>query len=151
MSGRSSTKEGIRRRAARWGDVYIKVFVAGVTALLLLDIPGWSYWVFLGVLALAYIRPPWDRARAPVTVSAPVTGTWLALNSPGSKVPAHGTRGYGQTYAIDVLVQNQRVVRLMVRQTTPRPQTTPRTQATLQDQATPQARLLTPAPPAPRE
>ena len=95
---------GIRRSVARRSDVLLKAFLAGVTALLLLDIPGWWYWIFLVFLALAYVRPPWDRARAPVTVAAPVSGTWLALNSPGSKVPAHGTRGYGQTYAIDVLI-----------------------------------------------
>jgi murein DD-endopeptidase MepM/ murein hydrolase activator NlpD len=94
----------VRRWMARWGDAYIKVFVAGVTALWLLDIPGWWYWISLCFLALAYVRPPWDRTRAPVTVAAPVAGTWLALNSPGSKVPAHGTRGYGQTYAVDVLM-----------------------------------------------
>ncbi|WP_106398077.1 M23 family metallopeptidase [Actinocorallia populi] len=104
MSGAGPAKGRKRRWVARWSDVYIKVFLAGVTALLLLDLPGWWYWVFLGVLALAYVRPPWDRAREPVTVAAPVSGTWLALNSPGSKVPAHGTRGCGQTYAIDVLI-----------------------------------------------
>ncbi len=103
-AGVSGTVAEVRRLVARWSDVHLKIFVAGVTALLLLDIPGWWYWIFLAFLALAYVRPSWDRARAPVTVAAPVSGTWLALNSPGSKVPAHGTRGYGQTYAIDVLI-----------------------------------------------
>lgn len=39
----------------------------------------------------------------PVEVAAPVRGRWVALNSPGTKVPSHGTRLYGQTYAIDIL------------------------------------------------
>ncbi|MEV0774421.1 M23 family metallopeptidase [Streptomyces sp. NPDC050433] len=42
--------------------------------------------------------------RAPVEVMAPVSGRWTALNSPADKVPSHGIHGYGQTYAIDILV-----------------------------------------------
>lgn len=37
------------------------------------------------------------------TVRAPVRGTWRALNSPATKVPSHGVRGYGQAYAIDLV------------------------------------------------
>ncbi|MDX6739473.1 M23 family metallopeptidase [Actinocorallia sp. A-T 12471] len=94
----------VRRAIARWGDVSVKVFAAGVLALVLFDIPFWWYWIFLAVLALSFVRPAWDREREPVPVAAPVVGRWLALNSPGTKVPAHGSRGYGQTYAIDILV-----------------------------------------------
>ncbi len=104
MSGADTTAGKVRRRVARWSDAHIKIFVLGVSAFWLLDLPSWWYWLFLCALALAYVRPPWDRAREPVTVAAPLAGTWLALNSPGSKVPAHGTRGYGQTYAVDALV-----------------------------------------------
>jgi Peptidase family M23 len=34
---------------------------------------------------------------------APVTGRWLACNSPGTRVPSHGVQTYGQTYAIDLV------------------------------------------------
>lgn len=37
------------------------------------------------------------------TVLAPVRGRWLGMNSPASKVPSHGVRAYGQTYAIDIV------------------------------------------------
>lgn len=40
-----------------------------------------------------------------VEVDAPVTGRWSALNSPADKVPSHGTRGYGQAYAIDIVAE----------------------------------------------
>jgi hypothetical protein len=36
-------------------------------------------------------------------VGVPVRGRWLALNSPGTKIPSHGTHGYGQTFAIDLV------------------------------------------------
>lgn len=36
-------------------------------------------------------------------VHSPVVGRWLAVNSPASKVPSHGTRGYGQAYAVDLV------------------------------------------------
>lgn len=38
-----------------------------------------------------------------VTVTAPVTGRWLAVNSPETKVPSHGIHAYGQTFAIDLV------------------------------------------------
>jgi murein DD-endopeptidase MepM/ murein hydrolase activator NlpD len=41
--------------------------------------------------------------RPPVEVDAPVTGRWLAVNSPADKVPSHGLHAYGQTYAIDLV------------------------------------------------
>lgn len=40
-----------------------------------------------------------------VTVSSPVRGRWLAMNSPASKTPSHGTRAYGQAYAIDLVFE----------------------------------------------
>ncbi|MFH8617842.1 M23 family metallopeptidase [Streptomyces sp. NPDC017979] len=41
----------------------------------------------------------------PIEVEAPFTGRWLAHNSPADKVPSHGTHGFGQTYAIDVIAE----------------------------------------------
>ncbi|PJJ82567.1 peptidase M23-like protein [Salinibacterium amurskyense] len=41
--------------------------------------------------------------REPLTVAAPVTGRWSALNSPATQVPSHGVRAYGQTYAVDLV------------------------------------------------
>ncbi|MBT3155084.1 M23 family metallopeptidase [Streptomyces sp. CHD11] len=44
-------------------------------------------------------RPPLDRE--PVLLGVPVTGRWLALNGPATKVPSH-THSHAQTYAIDL-------------------------------------------------
>ncbi|MEU6646641.1 M23 family metallopeptidase [Saccharomonospora sp. NPDC046836] len=44
-------------------------------------------------------RPPLDRE--PVLLRLPVTGRWLALNGPATKVPSH-THSHAQTYAIDL-------------------------------------------------
>jgi hypothetical protein len=49
---------------------------------------------------------PVNGADAAATeVAMPVTGRWKALNSPADKVPSHGTRAYGQTYAIDIVAE----------------------------------------------
>ncbi|MFD3656279.1 M23 family metallopeptidase [Streptomyces sp. NPDC058620] len=45
------------------------------------------------------------KAVPPVEAEPPVTGRWTALNSPADKVPSHGTHGYGQTYAIDIVAE----------------------------------------------
>ncbi|MGC5616335.1 M23 family metallopeptidase [Georgenia sp. Z1491] len=44
-------------------------------------------------------------------VHSPVTGRWLAINSPASKVPSHGVRGYGQAYAIDLVAEPEGALR----------------------------------------
>jgi hypothetical protein len=40
---------------------------------------------------------------APLGVAAPVTGRWMALNCPATRIPSHGTHFFGQTYAIDLV------------------------------------------------
>lgn len=37
----------------------------------------------------------------PVLVEFPLRGVWMAVNSPGSKVPSHGSEVFGETYAYD--------------------------------------------------
>ena len=46
--------------------------------------------------------------RSVVDVAPPVTGEWVAVNSPADKVPSHGTRQLGQKYAIDVFQDSGR-------------------------------------------
>jgi len=60
---------------------------------------GWL--IVIGVLLLL-VRAGTVR-RDPVAVRPPVTGRWLVLNSPASRVPSHGIQAYGQTYAIDLV------------------------------------------------
>lgn len=60
--------------------------------------------VILAILVLTVLTTlaPSTPAREPVALSAPVRGTWVALNSPGQQLPSHGTRTRGQYSAIDV-------------------------------------------------
>lgn len=45
--------------------------------------------------AAAAYRP--DPTRAPVVLSLPFQGTWLAMNTPARRVPSHGTHFLGQS------------------------------------------------------
>ncbi|MGW6456827.1 M23 family metallopeptidase [Streptomyces sp. NPDC055078] len=82
---------------------------------LFLSLPGgWIAVVVPGVVAvgLELLRVRIYRAEhraadppAPVEVGVPVTGRWVAYNSPVDKVPSHGTHLYGQTYAIDIVAE----------------------------------------------
>ncbi|MFI5693763.1 M23 family metallopeptidase [Kribbella sp. NPDC051586] len=65
----------------------------------------WLAWIGTALLVIGlalYFRVGTLR-RAPLNVAAPVTGQWLAMNSPASKTPSHGLHAYGQTYAIDLV------------------------------------------------
>ena len=71
----------------------------------LLGGPAWAGPAGLVLLAAGmalYFRVGTAR-RPPVEVDAPVTGRWLAVNSPADKVPSHGLHAYAQTYAIDLV------------------------------------------------
>ncbi|MFE2018084.1 M23 family metallopeptidase [Streptomyces sp. NPDC059499] len=59
--------------------------------------------VVIGLAVGRRSRTDLAKAGPPVEVGPPVTGRWTALNSPADKVPSHGTHGYGQTYAIDIV------------------------------------------------
>jgi hypothetical protein len=76
-----------------------------VVLVAVVDVPGWARWsataVFVVGMAL-YIRFG-TPAGAPVSVAAPVRGSWLALNSPTSRVPSHGLQAWAQTYAVDLV------------------------------------------------
>jgi murein DD-endopeptidase MepM/ murein hydrolase activator NlpD len=101
----------VKRAIARWQTQWLELFVVAVLLdAFVLDVP-WivGFAVLLGVLALAFVRPP-RSTRPPVPVAAPVRGRWVALNSPGTMVPSHGIRAYGQAYAIDILQPGERHV-----------------------------------------
>ncbi|MEU5399819.1 M23 family metallopeptidase [Streptomyces sp. NPDC005963] len=90
-------------------------FVALLLVSVVFDPFHWA-WVFPpAALATAVVmvlnrtaRTGHTAAERPPTVevAAPVTGRWLALNSPADKVPSHGTHAYGQTYAIDIVAES---------------------------------------------
>lgn len=53
------------------------------------------------LMVLVGVAPRADD-EGPVTLAPPVRGRWVAMNSPGQKVPSHGTRTRGQLGAVDV-------------------------------------------------
>jgi hypothetical protein len=73
------------------GDRLTGVDLLGLTGVAMLII-GLACYFVLGTV----------RAR-PVRVRLPVTGRWVALNSPANRVPSHGLHAYGQTYALDLV------------------------------------------------
>jgi murein DD-endopeptidase MepM/ murein hydrolase activator NlpD len=57
------------------------------------------------LVGLALTLVPGAPAIRPRQVAPPVTGRWSALNSPASRRPSHGTHGYGQTFAVDLVYE----------------------------------------------
>jgi Peptidase family M23 len=96
----------MRRAVARLQTTWIRLFVLSVTVFAVADLAlpfVVRVGVPVGLLVLGFVRAPRPPQREPVEVAAPVRGRWVAVNSPGTKVPSHGVRAYGQTYAIDIL------------------------------------------------
>ncbi|MFJ8888672.1 M23 family metallopeptidase [Streptomyces sp. NPDC102402] len=88
---------------------FVALLVADLVAERL--VPFWLVFVpagaaiLIGLLVGRRSRADIAEDRRAVEVGAPVTGRWVALNSPADKVPSHGTHGYGQTYAIDIVAE----------------------------------------------
>jgi hypothetical protein len=65
--------------------------------------------VLLGVAAFIVSTPlsmlPIEVSLQARPIEPPVRGRWVVYNSPGTKVPSHGTNAYGQTYAFDLLYE----------------------------------------------
>ncbi|WP_049577603.1 M23 family metallopeptidase [Streptomyces sp. SBT349] len=84
---------------------FLVVLVAGF----LVDFSSWWGWILIGgslltkAAALLMVRP--SGTPPTVEVGPPVEGRWSALNSPADKTPSHGTHGYGQTFAIDIVAE----------------------------------------------
>lgn len=94
----------MRRLLARLSPWTIRAFFAVIVLSILL---GWNWWASLLAIAalfvLARVRPRPLVDPVPYETPAPLIGEWVGLNSPADKVPSHGTHGYGQAYAIDVV------------------------------------------------
>src|SRR5690625_491942 len=56
-------------------------------------------------LLLTAVGPRLLDPIEPRVVAPPLSGEWSEVNSPASKVPSHGTRFYGQAYAIDLVAE----------------------------------------------
>ena len=47
-----------------------------------------------------------DVSNGPIVVEFPLRGEWVAVNTPGERVPSHGTDYLAQTYAIDLIAED---------------------------------------------
>ncbi|MGB0101532.1 MAG: M23 family metallopeptidase [Nocardioides sp.] len=94
----------LRRRIARLRTVWFGLFVTGVVLTSTVVDVSWRVElpVLIALLALGFVGPPRPH-REPIDIDPPVRGRWVAVNGPGTKVPSHGVRSYGQAYAVDVL------------------------------------------------
>lgn len=93
----------VRRVIARWQAWWIRLFVLTILVDLTLGIPfPYDLTLLLAMILLALVRPPRSTAE-PLELAAPVRGTWVAINSPGSSTPSHGVMSNAQMYAVDLL------------------------------------------------
>lgn len=60
--------------------------------------------ILVAGILLQFFRPV--PSVAPRELAPPVRGRWVAVNSPASRVPSHGTHAYGQTFAIDLVLDD---------------------------------------------
>lgn len=81
----------------------LAITILRLTALVPLVFVGFAGMLVAGLLVA--FGPRLLPAREPVTVTPPVRGRWLGVNSPATKVPSHGIRAYGQAYAIDLVYE----------------------------------------------
>lgn len=96
--------------SALLGALYaIIVYSVVAVAVPALPFPSSSAAIGIGIVAAIVVLilliavAPRAEAREPVEVTAPVTGTWAALNTPGQQLPSHGTRMRGQYSAVDIM------------------------------------------------
>src|SRR3546814_17215569 len=83
---------------------WMRLFILSVVVFRFVSAPGWLETPLIAVLfALACVRARGEPDRAPEVVAATVAGRWTALNRPGTKVPSHGHRAYGQSTSIHIL------------------------------------------------
>ncbi len=103
----------VRKLSMVAGRCCMIIFFAMVVAGFFADIPRWATWIPLVVSVVLMLAPHRKTTdlhsppSEPVEVAPPVTGRWSAVNSPADKVPSHGTRAYGQAYAIDIVAESE--------------------------------------------
>ncbi|MBL7260265.1 M23 family metallopeptidase [Paractinoplanes lichenicola] len=93
----------MKRAIASAQTWWVRLFVLAVIASTVAPVPHLLELGLIAVLfALSLVRPP--RSDRPATdLAAPVRGRWVVINSPGTAVPSHGVKAYGQMYAVDIL------------------------------------------------
>ena len=93
----------VRRLVAPLQTWWLRLFLLAIVLTAFVPLPWWAHWSLLvALVGLSTVRPPRRDDTPPVVTRAPVRGRWAALNSPGSAVPSHGVRAYGQAFAVDI-------------------------------------------------
>ena len=65
--------------------------------------------IVIALIFSNYVKNLFDRRNAmlemsnPIIVEFPLRGEWLSPNTPGTKVPSHGTNQLGTRYAYDFI------------------------------------------------
>lgn len=80
---------------------FFRLFIVGLVIALAFPVHMSPFVLVLLVVNL-FPSPRADGER-PRKVGIPVRGRWVALNSPGTRVPSHGVRSLGQAFAIDLV------------------------------------------------
>lgn len=83
----------------------IPLLVGGIGLLVvawLLDLPSLPVLAGFAVVYWVALRTGTVRC-APIRISCPVAGRWVAVNSPADRIPSHGIQVYGQSHAIDLV------------------------------------------------
>jgi len=95
----------VKRSIALLQTWWLRLFVLAVLAVtFVVDVPWSAGMAAMALPMLLFLVRPRRSTRDPVDLDPPVRGRWVALNSPGSVVPSHGVRAYGQAYAVDLLL-----------------------------------------------
>ncbi|WP_250446239.1 M23 family metallopeptidase [Actinotalea sp. C106] len=96
-----------RLAAVAMNPALVLVALVAVFAGPSLDVPWAPLLPLMGLLLVALFLAATllpRRLDVPaLLLDSPVQGPWEALNSPATKTPSHGTHGYGQTYAVDLV------------------------------------------------
>lgn len=88
-----------------WSIIVLLSVAVALPLLLLGVLPvSWALPIAVAIAMSSLLIGAAPRAaeHRAITVSAPVRGRWIALNSPGQKLPSHGTRTLGQYAAVDI-------------------------------------------------
>ena len=82
------------------------LLVVGVVLVVVGDRVGTALvWVGVGCMLLGlatYFRLV-PAQGSPLLIRPPVSGSWVAVNSPAERVPSHGILAYGQSHAVDLV------------------------------------------------
>jgi Peptidase family M23 len=73
----------------------------------------WGAGIVLVLLATFLRARSEVTGEEPLVLAPPVRGCWMAINSPATGIPSHGTYAFGQTFAVDLIASPRGQARQM--------------------------------------